>query len=158
MKQAILFVCLGNICRSPTAEVVFRQRATAAGLAVTADSAGTDAWHAGEAPHPPMRAAALTRGYDLGGLRSRRLTAADFARFDRVLVMDRRNLADATALWRQAGQGPRPEMFLDHAPGCGHAEMPDPWYSGTYDLTVDLCEMASDGLIAALARSPYRGR
>ncbi|WP_151717698.1 low molecular weight protein-tyrosine-phosphatase [Gemmobacter serpentinus] len=150
MTHRILFVCLGNICRSPTAEAVFRARAATAGLVTQVDSAGTGGWHAGEAPHPPMIAAAHARGYDLTSLRARQLRADDFSRFDHVLVMDRQNLRDAQALRRKTGQGVEPRLFLDLAPGCGHVEMPDPWYTGTFDLTIDLCEAASDGLIAAL--------
>lgn len=152
--QPILFVCLGNICRSPAAEAIFRARARAAGLTVGADSAGTGAWHLGEPPHPPMIAAAQARGYDLTALRARRLEPGDFRRFGQVLVMDRQNLRDATALWRKAGgQGPAPRLFLDYAPGCGFTEMPDPWYTGEFDLVLDLAEAVCDGLIAALRQA-----
>lgn len=152
MAQRILFVCLGNICRSPTAEAVFRALAGAAGLPVSVDSAGTGGWHVGEPPHPPMVAAAARRGYDLRALRARQLVAADFTRFDHVLVMDGSNLRDARALQARAGgQGARPRLFLDHAPGCGFRDMPDPWYSGDFDQTLDLVEAASKGLIAWLA-------
>lgn len=149
--QRILFVCLGNICRSPTAEAVCRARAGAAGVVVLADSAGTGSWHVGEAPHPPMIAAAAGRGYDLKPLRARQLDAGDFSRFDHVLVMDCQNLSDATALWHRSGQqGPAPRLFLEYAPDMGYTEMPDPWYSGEFDLVIDLAEAASDGLLSAL--------
>lgn len=144
----ILFVCLGNICRSPTAEAVLRARAKAAGLPVEVDSCGTGGWHSGEAPHPPAVSAALRRGYDMAALRARQITQADFTRFDHVLVMDHRNLADARALRPQGGAEPR--LFLSHAPHLG-SEVPDPWYSGDFDGVLDLIEAASDGLIAALA-------
>lgn len=143
----ILFVCLGNICRSPTAEAVFRARAARAGLAVTVDSCGTGGWHVGEAPHPPAIKAALARGYDLGPLRARQITRADFTAFDRILVMDRRNLSDAAAL-RPKG-GTEPELFLSHAPAYGQ-DVPDPWYTGDFDTVLDMIEAASDGLIADL--------
>lgn len=150
MMHRILFVCLGNICRSPTAEAVFRQMAQAVRLPVVVDSAGTGGWHAGEPPHPPMIAAAAARGYDLRALRARQVQRGDFARFDQVLVTDRSNLRDATALWRQAGQGAAPRLFLDYAPDCGLSDLPDPWYSHDFDQTLDLVEAASRGLIAAL--------
>lgn len=149
--QAILFVCLGNICRSPTAEAVFAKMAGQAGLRVTVDSAGTGDWHIGEPPHPPMIAAARARGYDLSGLRARQLVAGDFSRFDRIFVMDRRNLAAAERLRQIAGgQGARPELFLALAPDCGYQEMPDPWYSGDFEQTITLCEAASRRLLAQL--------
>ena len=127
MTHRILFVCLGNICRSPTAEGVFRAMAAEAGLAVEVDSCGTGGWHAGEAPHPPAIAAAGRRGYDLTGLRARQIDVWDFARFHRILVMDRANLRDVQ-------------------------EVPDPWYTGEYDRVLDMIEDASRGLIAALRR------
>lgn len=148
MAHAILFICLGNICRSPTAEAVFRKLASQAGLDVQADSAGTGGWHVGEAPHPPMVAAAAARGYDLAPLRARQITRADFARFDRVFVMDRKNLSAASALW--PGQGAMPELLLSLIPDCGRHEVPDPWYTGEFDLTIDLCEAACTRLVDML--------
>ncbi|TXI00041.1 MAG: low molecular weight phosphotyrosine protein phosphatase [Pseudorhodobacter sp.] len=145
----ILFVCLGNICRSPTAEGVFRARAAKAGLTVSVDSCGTGGWHAGEPPHPPSVQAARRRGYDLSGLRARQITRADFTDFDRILVMDRRNLADVMAIRPQGGTGP--ELFLGYARGMGD-EVPDPWYTGAFDRVLDMVEAASDGLIAKLQR------
>lgn len=146
----VLFVCLGNICRSPTAEGVFRARAARAGLAVTVDSCGTGGWHAGEPPHPPAVAAARRRGYDLSGLRARQIGPEDFARFDRILVMDRRNLADVLAIRPEGGT--MPELMLTYAAGMGD-EVPDPWYTGEFDRVLDMVEAASDGLISALRRS-----
>lgn len=147
MAPRILFVCLGNICRSPTAEGVFRALAAAEGLRVEVDSCGTGGWHAGEPPHPPAIAAAKARGCDLTGLRARQITRADFTRFDRIVVMDRANLRDVRAL-RPDG-GTEPELFLTHAPQHG-AEVPDPWYTGEYDRTLDMIEDAARGLIAAM--------
>ena len=145
--HSILFVCLGNICRSPTAEAVVRTMADQAGLALRLDSAGTGGWHAGEAPYPPMIAAAARRGYDLTPLRARQLTRADFTSFDRVLVMDRDNLRDAMAI--RAGAGVTPELFLSHAPGLGK-DVPDPYYTRRFDETLDLVEAAARGLLASL--------
>lgn len=151
----ILFVCLGNICRSPTAEVVLRDMAARAGLALSVDSAGTGGWHAGEPPHPPMIAAAARRGFDLRPLRARQVTAADFDRFDHILAMDRRNLADLSAL--RPGRGPQPRLFLSHAPETGLMDMPDPWYTGDFDGTIDLVQAAARGLLAALGDQPEGG-
>lgn len=143
----VLFVCLGNICRSPTAEAVFRARAAAAGLRVTVDSCGTSGWHAGEPPYPPAQTAALARGYRMDDLRARQITRADFSDFDHILVMDHKNLTDALALCPPGGNKPR--LFMDHAPHMA-PEVPDPWYTGTFDEVLDMIETASDGLIAAL--------
>lgn len=145
----ILFVCLGNICRSPTAEAVFRKLAAEAGLAALADSAGTGGWHAGEPPHPPMIRAAASRGYDLRPLRARQVTRADFTGFDVILAMDGRNLTDLRRL-APATATARTELFLSHAPGCGLTEVPDPWYTEDFDQTLDLAEAACHGLIAHL--------
>ena len=145
----VLFVCLGNICRSPTAEAVFRARAARAGLQVTVDSCGTGGWHAGEPPHPPAVRAAHARGYDLSRLRARHITVADFTAFDHILVMDARNLADTRALCPKGGT--EPCLFMSHAPD--HApEVPDPWYSGDFNGVLDMIEAASDGLVAYLGR------
>lgn len=148
MAHRILFVCLGNICRSPTAEGVFRALAKAEGLSVTVDSCGTGGWHAGEPPHPPAVRAAQARGYDLSALRARQIRAEDFTRFDRILVMDRANLRDTRALCSSGG-GTAPELFLAYAPQHG-TEVPDPWYTGEYDRALDMIEDAARGLIAAL--------
>lgn len=147
MTHRILFVCLGNICRSPTAEGVFRALAKAEGLSVTVDSCGTGGWHTGEAPNPPAVIAAQARGYDLSALRARQITAEDFTRFDRILVMDRANLRDTRALCPAGGT--EPELFLTYAPQHG-TEVPDPWYTGEYDRVLDMIEDAARGLIAAL--------
>lgn len=144
----VLFVCLGNICRSPTAEAVFRARAAGAGLAVTVDSCGTGGWHAGEPPYLPAIEAAAKRGYDLRALRARQLTTADFTGFDHILVMDRANLADAQAVRPKGGTEPR--LFLTYAGATGKTDIPDPWYTRDFEGTLDLIEAASDGLIAAL--------
>lgn len=148
MSKAILFVCLGNICRSPTAEAVLRKLAAEAGLSLTVDSAGTGNWHAGEPPHPPMISAAKARGYDLAPLRARQITKADFTRFDRIFVMDNRNLRDVRDL---AGAGPvQPELLLDLVPETGLSEVPDPYYSENFNQTIDLCEAACRRLLQDL--------
>lgn len=156
MTRHILFVCLGNICRSPAAEAVLRAKAARAGLMVEVDSAGTGDWHVGEPPHPPMIAAAKARGYRLEALRARQLSVSDFARFDMILTMDNANQRKASALRAQAGMGPLPQLFLRYAPDCGLTEVPDPWYTGDFDQTLDLLEAATDGLIAALLSTYQR--
>lgn len=149
MTLRILFVCLGNICRSPTAEGVMRRMAARAGLALRVDSAGTGGWHAGAPPHPPSVRAARARGYDLSDQRARQVEPADFTRFDLILAMDARNLADLQRMAPPGAQA-RLGLFLDHAPGQAGRDMPDPWYTGEYDLVLDLAEAGCAGLIAAL--------
>ncbi|MBD3786507.1 MAG: low molecular weight phosphotyrosine protein phosphatase [Sphingomonadales bacterium] len=140
----ILFLCLGNICRSPAAEAVMRQRAAAAGLAVTLDSAGTGDWHQGEPPYGPMQAAARARGYDLSDLRARQLAPADFSRFDLILAMDGQNLRDARAV-APAGAAARLEPFL-----ADGAAVPDPYYTRDFDACLDIIEAGTEALIARL--------
>ncbi|GEK47339.1 low molecular weight phosphotyrosine protein phosphatase [Halomonas pacifica] len=150
----VLFVCLGNICRSPTAEGVFRQRLGAAGLAerVDVDSCGTAGWHIGKAPDPRTRAAAATRGYDLAALRARQLHDDDFHAFDYLLAMDHANLAELEAR-RPADCRAHLGLFLDFAGSPGQA-VPDPYYGGAegFDRVLDLVEAAADGLVAELER------
>lgn len=149
MTTRILTVCLGNICRSPAAEAVLRQRADALGLAVEVDSAGTGGWHIGDPPHAPMIRAAARRGIDLAALRARQFGTADFQRFDLILAMDRANLADIEAL-RPAGATTPVELFLTYAMGAPIDEVPDPYYTGEYDRVLDLIETAAAGLMNRL--------
>jgi protein-tyrosine phosphatase len=131
MTRRVLFVCLGNICRSPTAEAVFREllRREAAGLAVDVDSAGTHGYHAGEPPDARAIAAAARRGIDMSDLRARMLEAADFERFDLVLAMDQQNFRRLQRLAPAAYRN-RLRLFLDYAPDLGRREVPDPYYGG----------------------------
>ncbi len=149
MTTRILAVCLGNICRSPTAEAVLRAIATQAGLDLELDSAGTGGWHAGEPPYGPAIRAGAARGYDLAPLRARQVTRADFDRFDLILVMDRANLEDLERL-RPAGNATPVRLFLSHAPETGTDEVPDPYYTRRFDEVLDLVEAAARGLVAQL--------
>lgn len=152
MSSRILFVCLGNICRSPTAEGVFRHRALQAGLnSLQVDSAGTAGWHVGKAPDPRTVAAAQRRGYDLSALRARQVQAADFKNFDLVLAMDKQNLAELKSM-APAGTRTSVGLFLDYADRAAFREVPDPYYGGDagFEQVLDLIEQASDGLIARL--------
>ena len=146
----VLFVCLGNICRSPTAEGVFRGLVEREGLGdrISVDSAGTDAWHVGEAPDQRMRAAARRRGVDLNELRARKATAADFDRFDYVLAMDQGNLAALSRIC-PSGREDRLRRFLEFAPKADLREVPDPYYGGPggFETVLDLVEEGSQGLL-----------
>jgi protein-tyrosine phosphatase len=149
----ILFVCLGNICRSPTAEGVFRATLAreAPDLEVEVDSAGTAAYHVGEPPDPRTQAAARRRGYDLSALRARVIEPADFERFDLILAMDEENAAN---LRRRAPRDKRDrvKLFLDFAADAGDREVPDPYYGGAggFERVLDLVEAASRGLVEHL--------
>lgn len=148
MARRILFVCLGNICRSPTAEAVLRHKAEAAGLTLLVDSAGTGDWHIGAAPHPPMIRAAAARGYDLSHLAARQIVPADFERFDLILVADADNRRDVEAL-RPVGNSTPVALFAPYA-GTGEEIVPDPYYTKDFDGALRLIERAADGVIAQL--------
>ena len=150
----VLFVCMGNICRSPTAEGVFAHFVKEAGLdsKVTIDSAGTHAYHVGEPPDRRARAAAERRGYTLEHIRARRVDVRDFERFDHVIAMDRDNLAALKDNAEPEHQG-KIRLFLDFAPGP-ESEVPDPYYGGAagFERVLDLVEEASRGLLETLRR------
>ena len=145
----VLFVCLGNICRSPTAEGVFRRLLAERGLAgrVEVDSCGIGAWHVGKAPDPRALEAAARRGVDLAGLRARQLADEDFARFDYLLAMDHDNLAAIEAR-RPAAFQAHIGLFLAFAGHHGRA-VPDPYFGGQrgFEEVLDLIEAASGGLL-----------
>lgn len=153
----ICFVCLGNICRSPTAEAIFRSLAEREGLDVTIDSAGTGDWHVGESPDERSTRAAASRGYRLTG-RARQFRAADFERFDLVVAMDASN---REALLRMAPDDvarAKVRLFRSFDPDSGpDAGVPDPYYGDEdgFDHVIEICEAASRGLIAALRQGTF---
>jgi protein-tyrosine phosphatase len=153
MTRRVLFVCLGNICRSPTAEAVFRElaRREAPDLAVEVDSAGTHGFHAGSAPDERAIAAARRRGFDMTELRARVVTPADFERFDLVLAMDEQNYRQLRHI-APAAQRERVHLLLDFAPQLQRRDVPDPYYGGAtgFEEVLDLVEEAARGLLAAL--------
>jgi protein-tyrosine phosphatase len=150
MNPKILFVCLGNICRSPTAEGVARAIATRQfpTLQIQLDSAGTANYHIGEPPDRRTVAAARSRGYDLTGLRARQISGLDFSVFDYILAMDRANL-DELGRIAPAGSRARLGLFLEFAPEAGSDEVPDPYYGGAaeFERVLDLCEAGAHGLL-----------
>ncbi len=150
MPPKIMFVCLGNICRSPTAEGVFRGLAAQAGLDVIVDSSGTSGWHNGDLPDGRAMAEASTRGYDLSAQRSAQLKSQDFHDYDLILCMDNSNIANAEQI-RPDGAKAVVKLFLDYAPDQPLREVPDPYYEHNFEAVFDLIEDASRGLIKQLS-------
>ncbi len=150
-KIGVLFVCMGNICRSPTAEGVFRAVAERAGCArrLRIDSAGTHDYHIGEAPDARAIASAQRRGYDIRKCRARQFEARDFARFEWIIAMDRTNLQRLVELQPDDFRG-HVGLFLDFAPKLGVREVADPYYGGPdgFERMLDLIEPASEALLA----------
>lgn len=152
----VLFVCAGNICRSPTAEAVLRALAPqlAPELRLQIDSAGTHGLHAGDAPDARAQAVARARGVDMSRLRARRLVAEDFENFDWILVMDRQNLAAALAMAPARHRG-RLRLFMEFAPHLPQREIPDPYYGeqADFERVFALAEQAARGLLRELVRA-----
>lgn len=148
---SFLFVCLGNICRSPTAEAVFRLKAEEAGLHVKVSSAGTGSWHEGEPPDSRSIKAGMRRGYDFQGQVSRKITKKDFLEYDYILAMDKNNLQDLIKICPDH-LIPKISLFMDFSIGTEVDEVPDPYYGGKdgFNEVLDLIELASKGLILSL--------
>ncbi|AAU47821.1 low molecular weight protein-tyrosine-phosphatase [Burkholderia pseudomallei] len=150
---AICFVCLGNICRSPTAEGVMRHQVAAAGLdgAIEIDSAGTGDWHVGEAPDARAQQAARARGYDLSALRARQIGDADFERFDLVLAMDGANLAALRKRCPPQYRG-KVRLLMEFAGDGSAGDIADPYFGGArgFEQVLDQCEAACRGLLDSL--------
>ena len=146
----VLFVCMGNICRSPTAQGVFRHLVEQEGLShlIETDSAGTIDYHAGKAPDRRARETALRRGLDLSDLRARQAKAADFDAFDYVIAMDLDNYSDLLGLCPE-GRAEKLHLFMDFAPQLQVREVPDPYYGGPagFERVFDMVEEASRGLL-----------
>lgn len=146
----VLFVCMGNICRSPTAEAVFRQYVENAGLeeVIRIDSAGTHDYHIGSPPDPRTQHAAMQRGYDMSGLRGRQVASDDFNHFDYVLAMDHANLANLHRLM-PLGSATQVNLFLEYARHHAEREVPDPYYGGAdgFERVLDMVEDAAEGLL-----------
>ena len=151
INVSVLFVCMGNICRSPTAQGVFERLVEEHQLAgaIEIDSAGTHACHSGERPDGRASAAALKRGDDLSSQQARRVSPEDFDRFDYVLAMDRDNY-EILSTSCPSGLGSRLRLFLEFAPDLETREVPDPYYGGPsgFERVLDMIEQASEGLLA----------
>ncbi|MEM8695184.1 MAG: low molecular weight protein-tyrosine-phosphatase [Pseudomonadota bacterium] len=154
MNHSILFVCLGNICRSPMAEGAMRAAGEDRGAALVVDSAGTGSWHIGDPPDRRAQAAAMANGVDISGQRARQIVAADFDRFDRIVAMDRSVFADVQALRPKAARGAI-SLLLDHVPGREGQDVVDPYYGGEngfLEVWSDVAEGA-EALLAKIARA-----
>lgn len=152
MTTRILFVCLGNICRSPAAEAVFHSMSEKAGLDVRLDSAGTAGYHIGNPPYGPMQEAGRARGYDLSPLRARQFTAADFNDFDLLIGMDAENVADMETM-RPSGNTAALHLFTEFTHDSSIRDVPDPYYTRDFVGALELIEAASAGLVAWLQKS-----
>jgi len=150
MMVKVLFVCMGNICRSPTAQGVFERLVQQMGLTqyIQIDSAGTHAYHVGHAPDPRAQAAAQRRGIDLSAQRARRVEAADFEHYDYILVMDRDNLEHLDPLC-PPGHRHKLRLMLEFVPELESKDVPDPYYGGPsgFERVLDLVEMGAEGLL-----------
>jgi protein-tyrosine phosphatase len=153
---AVLFVCSGNICRSPTAEGVFRHLLAKAGLegCVRVDSAGLHGLHQGEPPDQRSQAAARLRGFEIGDLRARTVQASDFGEFDFIAVMDQGHLLDLSRLC-PPDLRERISLLMDFAPKAGCREVPDPYYGGPpgFEQVLALCEAGTQGLLDHVRKS-----
>lgn len=155
MKINVIFVCMGNICRSPTAHGVFEALVKQAGLAdiIEVDSAGTHAYHVGEPPDHRAQGTALSRGYDLSDQRARRAEPEDFIKFDYILAMDKDNYSNLSAICPD-GMQDKLYLFMDFAPGRTPREVPDPYYGGPggFERVFDMVEIAAQGLLNEIRR------
>lgn len=150
-RPAVLFVCLGNICRSPLAEAAFRAEAEQAGLSILADSAGTADYHVGEAPDPRAIRTAARFGIDISGYRGRQAVSADFTRFSHVFALDHSNLANLRRI-APAGHSAQLSLLLDLVPGRQGQAVADPWYGEEegFLATWDEVSLAARHLVAKL--------
>lgn len=148
---SVLFVCLGNICRSPLAEAALRHHAEKADLDVIVDSAGTGSWHIGKGPDPRSRAEALRHGIDIGAYRARQVGPKDFTRFDRIIALDQSNLADLRKIEPTPSRA-QLSLLLDHIPGMAGQDVEDPYFGGPegFEVTWRQVSEAARNLVDAL--------
>lgn len=152
--KSILFVCLGNICRSPAADGVMRHKAALAGISLTIDSAGIGGWHVGQLPDSRMRQCGRARGYDLSH-RARQASAADFDRFDIIMGMDAQNIADLRSLAPTDEAKAKIRLMADYLTDHkGQKSIPDPYYGdeSDFNFALDLIEDAADGIIERIKK------
>ena len=152
MRSSVLFVCLGNICRSPLAEAAFRREAEQLGLDVEIDSAGTGDWHIGYPPDPRAAAVAARNGIDISHMKARLVTADDFRRFDHIIALDPKNLADLRRLRPGDGKA-RLSLLLDHVEGRKGQAVADPYYGeeSHFDSAWDDVTAGAEGLARTIA-------
>jgi len=157
-KIGVIFVCMGNICRSPTAEAVFRHYVDNAGMSgqIMIDSAGTHDYHIGDKPDARAQRAAQQRGYDMSQLRGRQVEENDFRQFDYVLAMDRANLAILQNITPH-GSDTRARLFLEYARHYNEREVPDPYYGGAdgFERVLDMVEDAAQGLLEEIRKQHF---
>lgn len=157
-KVSVVFICMGNICRSPTAEAVFRHYVESAGLSeqVLIDSAGTHDYHVGDKPDSRAQRAAQQRGYDMSKLRGRQVGEDDFRRFDYVLAMDTANLAILQRI-APPDSDTRARLFLEYARHHSEREVPDPYYGGEdgFERVLDMVEDAAQGLLQEIRQKHF---
>ena len=149
MIKSVLFVCLGNICRSPTAECIFREKAKISKLDIFCDSAGTASWHVGSFPYQPMQLAAKNRGFDISKIRSRQIKIADFNEFDLLVVMDQENRSNLQNLCPE--QSDKVHLLTDYSlEDLEYDYVPDPYYTRNFNQALDIIETSLNGLVETL--------
>ena len=149
MIKSVLFVCRGNICRSPTAECIFREKAKISKLDIFCDSAGTASWHVGSFPYQPMQLAAKNRGFDMSQLRARQIKIADFNEFDLLVVMDQENRSNLQNLCPE--QSDKVHLLTDYSlEDLDYDYVPDPYYTRNFNQTLDIIEASLNGLVESV--------
>jgi protein-tyrosine phosphatase len=147
--KSVLFVCLGNICRSPTAECIFREKAKISKLDIFCDSAGTASWHVGSFPYQPMQLAAKNRGFDISQLRARQIKIADFNEFDLLVVMDQENRSNLQNLCPE--QSDKVHLLTEYSlEDLEYDYVPDPYYTRNFNQTLDIIEASLNGLVESV--------
>ena len=149
MIKSVLFVCLCKICRSPTAECIFREKAKISKLDILCESAGTASWHVGSFPYQPMQLAAKDRGFDIFKLRARQIKIADFNEFDLLVVMDQENRSNLQNLCPE--QSDKVHLLTNYSlEDLGYDYVPDPYYTRNFNQTLDIIEASLNGLVESV--------